>query len=499
MTDVTGGAVADTAARLAAAVPTEAGMVAVAGPDPAGVADRLALPGRSVDRWPTPRPPAAAPAGAYDAVVYADGLVGDPDPLGTLAAARSLLAPEGALLAAFANAGHHRVVTQLLRATSPYEAGVPVPSPPHQLFTPASAVQTLLDAGYLPDTVDRVPAPPDAALAVAAGPLLERLGITDTDAARSFGTSHFVVRATPQADPPPGDETPITFVVCVNDEAQLEANLLASPCLRPPSVHEVLVFRGCASAAEGLNAGIAQARHDTVVMLHQDVYLPAGWPRRLAAQWAQAEAEGGPIALAGVFGVEDRRLPFDAIGCVVHGDRLLRHRRLPATVDGIDEVCMVVRRPTELRVEPEVGWHLYGTDLALQVHAKGGRVVVLDAPVHHNTLTGRVPTQYRQSERVVARRWAGMLPVHTNLSSIDTWLLDDEAAAPDEAADTGGAAVPADAGAVAELLHRLRAEQAAVHRELEQARLQVASMRASPFWRARQLLVGWRDRLAQRR
>lgn len=488
-----GAAVADIAARLARAVADEARRVAVAGADPGGVAQRLEAPGRTVERWPTGRPPASE-RGGYDAVVYSDGLVTDPDPLGTLAAARPQLAPDGVVLAAFANAGHHRVVTQLLRATSPYEAGVPVPSPPHQLFTTASLVQTLLDAGYLPDTVDRVEAPLDPALALAAGPLLERLGITDTDASRSLGTSHLVVRATPQADLPPGEETPVTFVVCVNDEAQLEANLLSSPCLRPPSVHEVLVFRGCASAAEGLNAGITQARHDTVVMVHQDVYLPAGWPRRLRAQWAQAEAEGGPVSLAGVFGVESRRLPFDAIGCVVHGDRLLRHRRLPATVDGIDEVCMVVRRPTELVVNPDVGWHLYGTDLALQVAAAGGRVVVLDAPLHHNTLTGRVPTQYRQSERVVARRWRDMLPVHTNLSSIDTWMLEDDAAMAAEPE----LEAPADPGAVTELLHRLRAEQAAVHRELEQARLQVASMRASPFWRARQLLVGWRDRAARR-
>jgi hypothetical protein len=51
---------------------------------------------------------------------------------------------------------------------------------------------------------------------------------------------------------------------------------------------------------------------------------------------------------------------------------------------------------------------------------------------------------------------------------------------------------------VADLVARLRREQAALNVELEQARLQVASMQASPFWRARQVYASLRDRLARR-
>ena len=45
-------------------------------------------------------------------------------------------------------------------------------------------------------------------------------------------------------------------------------------------------------------------------------------------------------------------------------------------------------------------------------------MVVVDAPCHHNSLTGRVPWKYRESERVLARKWETLLPIHTNLSSI---------------------------------------------------------------------------------
>jgi hypothetical protein len=51
---------------------------------------------------------------------------------------------------------------------------------------------------------------------------------------------------------------------------------------------------------------------------------------------------------------------------------------------------------------------------------------------------------------------------------------------------------------VAELVTRLRREQVALNVELEQARLQVASMQASPFWRAREVYAGLRSRLLRR-
>ena len=200
--------------------------------------------------------------------------------------------------------------------------------------------------------------------------------------------------------------------------------------------------------------------------------------------------------------MRSRAKPFDAIGRVVHRDRLLVHHQLPADVDGLDELLMVVPKATALRVDPDLGWHLYGTDLALQAHQAGGRVVVLDAPCHHNSLTGRVPVQYRQSERALARKWTALLPIHTNLSSIGAWLLDDhddgpaERAEPDAVPDGEPGPGP---GSMAGLVARLRREQAELNVELEQARLQVASMQASPFWRARQVFDALRSRLAPRR
>ena len=106
---------------------------------------------------------------------------------------------------------------------------------------------------------------------------------------------------------PNGDDSnpPLTFVACVSDEQVLVANLLASACLKPGSPHELILVKNCRSAAVGLNLGIARARREFVVCLHQDVCLPPGWDRRLIQQLDAATRQWGPIGVAGVYGVGD--------------------------------------------------------------------------------------------------------------------------------------------------------------------------------------------------
>ena len=442
--------------------------------------------------------------GSVDCIVYAEVLPRLVDPLATLRRHRALLTSAGTIVCAVPNLQHHSVVTGLLRGVFPYTAGTLLDPSYVRLYTSAGVMQLLLDAGYAPDTAARIESPGEDPVVAAGAPLFELLGVGAKDAQRDLQTAVLIVSGLPLPDLGPGDEVPVSFVACVNDDAQLDANLRRSPCFADGSPHELLVFRDCATAAQGLNAGIEQAKHEFVVLVHQDVYLPDRWPARMVAQWRQAEREG-PIGVAGVFGVLDRKVPFDAIGRVVHRDRLLSHHSLPADVDGLDELLMIVPRRTPLRVDGDLGWHLYGTDLALQAHERGLRVVVVDAPCHHNSLTGRVPWKYRESERILARKWERLLPVNTNLSSIGSWLIDGtDPAAPRDPPDEADA-VPDDADAdgpvpvMAELVTRLRREQVALNVELEQARLQVASMQASPFWRARQVYAAIRERLSPRR
>ena len=110
-------------------------------------------------------------------------------------------------------------------------------------------------------------------------------------------------------------ELTLSFVACVSSQGTLHANLLTSPCLHADLPHEVILVKNCPRAADGLNLGIARAKHDWVVCLHQDVWLPAGWDRRLCEQLESAARQFGPIGVAGVYGVgSPRQLQADSEG-----------------------------------------------------------------------------------------------------------------------------------------------------------------------------------------
>jgi Glycosyltransferase like family len=248
-------------------------------------------------------------------------------------------------------------------------------------------------------------------------------------------------------------EVQLTFVACVSDEEILDANLLASACLKPGSVHEVILIKNCRSAAEGLNAGLARARHELVVCLHQDVRLPPGWDRRLIQQLDAATRQWGPIGVAGAYGVGDpaevqpeapapadarearcppqRQLPRFAvqrIGRVIHrGHPLFDTPNLPAKVSTLDELLLVVPRNTPLRFDPDLAFHLYGADISLQAHERGLAVVAVDAACQHNTRTAVLPKAFLQSARTFAEKWSHRLPVATPCVVIDprkrVWVL----------------------------------------------------------------------------
>ena len=219
---------------------------------------------------------------------------------------------------------------------------------------------------------------------------------------------------------------PLSFVVCLSDDATLKANLMASPCLGRNSPHEVLAVRNAPSAAAGLSLGLARARNGLVVWVHQDVVLPAGWDRQVIDQYRRAERWFGPIGVAGVYGVgavvEPPGQPPAAqrIGRVVDRGRWLQDGPgLPAPAVTLDELLLIVRRDGPLRAEPALGFHLYGADLCLQARERGLAVMVLDALCRHNSRSVGLPEEFLASAEVFARKWAERLPVATPCAVFD--------------------------------------------------------------------------------
>lgn len=347
---------------------------------------------------------------SFDCIVAGKALAQCVAPQAALARLRPLLRPGGRLIAALTNAQHWSLVDGLLRGQG--LGG--------QRYAVTDIVRLFLDAGYLPRIADRRATLAPADWLAAMLPTAARQGLDAATFAARTQTWQYFIDARPIADLPVDNGAPVTVGACTNDPVALRENLLASPCLLNGS-HETLMVEGAASAAEGLNAVIAQARHDLVVLAHQDVYLPRWWIARLRQQYEKARvATGDKVGVMGVYGVLGTPDGILRSGRVCDRDFLLDESApLPARVGSLDELVLVVPRNTPLRFDPALGFHLYGTDICLSAERLGLQGMVIDAPCYHNSKQGNeLPGAFGQSKAVLREKWTSRLPIATVCATV---------------------------------------------------------------------------------
>jgi SAM-dependent methyltransferase len=382
--------------------------------------------------------------GSIDCILYGDVLEHLFAPEEVLERYRRFLAPDGMILCSIPNVQHHSLIAALLKGDFQYTREGLLDSTHVRFFTYSTLIKLLLDAGFAPQIVQDIPVPCPVALRQKLEPVLRHLGLEPERTRRYLDAYQYIVEGKPETSCVLFSEAPLTFVICVSDEGTLKANLLSSPCLGAGSPHEVLLMRDCRSAAEGLNRGLARARHELVVCVHQDVYLPRGWPARLWQQYQRARELYGPIGVLGVYGVRCRGEEVVRVGRVVDRDRLLNDgcrsgepsrtsgaagaarlaaptegSEFPAPVDTLDELLLAVPREANLSFDPRLGFHFYGADLCLAAGQKSLASAVVDALCFHNSPHVSLPADFHQSGQAFAAKWAARLPLATSCGWMD--------------------------------------------------------------------------------
>jgi SAM-dependent methyltransferase len=411
--------------------------------------------------------------GSLDCVLFGDVLEHLLDPEDVLRRYRDLLAADGLVLSSVPNIQHFSVIKNLLRGDFMYQPAGLLDATHLRFFTYMTFAKLMLDAGFLPRVEDRIRSGEAQQLVEPAAPLLSHCRVHPDAAVEPLDTFQYIVGATKLPDPAPGfAAAPITLVACVNDDEQLESNLLRSPCLDPGTPHELLLMRRQTSAADGFNTALEKARHDPVVFVQQDLYLPRGWDSRFLEQFRAAEERLGPMGVAGVFGYTFGPDGKTDLGRVL--DRYLLHDMpapLPAAADGLDEIVLAVRRDTPLRFDPGLGFHLYGADLCLSARRQGLPVAVLDAPCLHNSLFAYLSPDFHMARERLLAKWPDIRPLHSSMGRLDTMQP--------QPVPTTWADDLRQHGA------RLEAELAAVRGRLDDRLRHIANMEASRFWRLR--------------
>jgi SAM-dependent methyltransferase len=411
--------------------------------------------------------------GSMDCLLFGDVLEHLLDPEDVLRRYRDLLDPGGLVLVSVPNIQHFSVIKTLLRGDFMYQPSGLLDGTHLRFFTYMSFAKLMLDAGFLPRIEHRIRSGEAQQFVEPAAPLLTHCRIHPDMALEPLDTFQYIVSGTKLPDAPARFATePITFAACVNDHDQLESNLLRSPCLEPGTPHEVILMRDQTSAADGFNTVLEKARHDLVVFVQQDLYLPRGWDSRFLEQVHAAERQYRSIGVAGVFGYTFGPDGTTSLGRVL--DRQMLYAMpapLPARVDGLDEIVLAVRRDTPLRFDPELGFHLYGADLCLSSRRQGLPVVVVDAPCLHNSLFAYLTPDFHRARQRLLAKWPDIRPLHSSMGRLDTMP-----------------SLPVPTTWVDDLRERvghLEDELAATRGRLDDRSRHIANMEASVFWRLR--------------
>lgn len=428
--------------------------------------------------------------GSLDCILFGDVLEHLLNPEDVLHRYRDLLAPDGIVLCSVPNIQHFWVIKNLLRGDFMYQPFGLLDSTHLRFFTYMSFAKLMLDAGFLPKIEDRIRSGRAQHLVESAAPLLTHCRVHPDMALEPLDTFQYIVSGIKLPDAPHGFATdPITFVACVNDDDQLESNLLRSPCLDPGTPHELILMRDQTSAADGFNTALEKARHNLVVFVQQDIYLPRGWDSRFLEQFSAAEERFGPVGVAGVFGYT-----FGSEGKIDLGrvlDRQMLYDMpapLPATADGLDEIVLAVRRDTPLRFDPALGFHLYGADLCLSSRKFGLPVAILDAPCLHNSLFAYLPPAFHSAREQLLTKWPDVRPLHSSMGQLDTMEPQPVPTTWAEDLRERAALLDRELATARDELASTQAELASTCAEFDDRLRHIANMEASVFWKLRNLV-----------
>jgi len=200
---------------------------------------------------------------------------------------------------------------------------------------------------------------------------------------------------------------PISFVVAVNDWAELRYNLQSSQVWNSKR-HEFLLVdnfknESYVNISELYNDALHGASCDLIFFVHQDVFFPDEWEEQIASALLDIEKRDPRWGVIGAVGTG-----FDGHlrGAWSDPRGTFRRGQLPNPVQSLDELWLGMRRSRGLLFDTALpGFHCYGMDLCLTARKRGFNSYALDAPCHHKyrDSVGRRIENVAQSAKIVAR------------------------------------------------------------------------------------------------
>ena len=207
----------------------------------------------------------------------------------------------------------------------------------------------------------------------------------------------------------------IAVIVAVNNEGLFKTNVLDSPGLQEINA-QIIPIRGAKSAADAFYSGLKLTACQWVLYCHQDVYFPEGSGLAIKKKLSSFSKD----TIMGFVGISK-----DAAGVGLVNDRgnILDWPETNFAVS-VDELAVVLHRDCTYRIDPDLGWHLWATDLCLQAMKRGQYACVPRIMVHHNSTHGyTLPDAFHESKKVIAASHPEVKVIHSLCATISKVLI----------------------------------------------------------------------------
>ncbi len=271
-----------------------------------------------------------------------------------------------------------------------------------------SAFKLLLDCGWLPNLCDETHEDADTPFRRALLGAAEQAGVPLFPANRNLHARNPLVDCTKyeQHAVEHRRARPFTVVVPRNNPDQFNLNIAQSPGLREVGA-QVVVVAGAPNAATAYEHALGMAQHDWIVYCHQDVYFPAGSGYAISETLHAYGVRAARNVVVGFAGVgENPAGTLAPCGLVIDRRSRLDFGCGSQRAVSIDELAIAMHRNCQFRIAPDLGWHLWATDLCLQslrAHAEPSPAI-LQIPVLHNSYGLHPPREFYESARVLRER-----------------------------------------------------------------------------------------------
>jgi hypothetical protein len=197
----------------------------------------------------------------------------------------------------------------------------------------------------------------------------------------------------------------VSAIVPVNNEVQYALNVAKSPGLAEIAA-EMIPCRQSPTAANAFEAGRTQSHGEWLLFCHQDMYFPRNFGFTLDDILLKMPKECSLVGFVGLGGnrVEHPYKDTFKSGLMVDRMSLLDWPDTDFAVS-FDECAILLRKDSDLKIDPELGWHLWATDLCIQtINQCHGRIV--RAPVYHNSLADySLSLDYAASAKKLASKY----------------------------------------------------------------------------------------------